>query len=379
MPPPQIEHPTDRFTLHKVRMPPAPSFPSRNGYIVAGVLLALVWLLSVLAPVLAPFIAAAIVAYILNPLVIRLCALKVRAWHAPRTLASAVVILLLLVLGVGLALIVLPVLRTEAQLLQARLPALLEQVNTVWLPWLKLHLGITIALDTDTLKSWIAGLSAGDDTLNRALSWVKTGSTALLGFVGTGVLAVVLAFYLLMDWPELMRRIQAFIPRRWEEISRSTLDECDAVIGQYLRGQLAVMLALCFYYSIALWVAGFDVALPVGVLTGLLIVIPYLGFAFGLLLALAAALLQFQGANGLIWVAVIYGFGQALEGFFLTPRWVGASLGLHPAAVIFALLAFGQLLGFVGVLLALPLAALVVVVGKRALTYYQQSDWYAQK
>jgi predicted PurR-regulated permease PerM len=133
------------------------------------------------------------------------------------------------------------------------------------------------------------------------------------------------------------------------------------------------------YYSVALWLAGFEVALPVGVLTGLLIVIPYLGFAMGLLLALAAAVLQFTGFSGLIWVGVIYGFGQVLEGFFLTPRWVGASLGLHPAAVIFALLAFGQLMGFAGVLLALPLAAVVVVVGKELLARYVGSDWYLRR
>jgi predicted PurR-regulated permease PerM len=108
-------------------------------------------------------------------------------------------------------------------------------------------------------------------------------------------------------------------------------------------------------------------------------IIPYLGFALGLLLALAAAVLQFTGFTGLIWVAVIYGFGQILEGFFLTPRWVGASLGLHPAAVIFALLAFGQLMGFSGVLLALPLAAVVVVVGKVALARYVTSAWYSER
>jgi predicted PurR-regulated permease PerM len=285
----------------------------------------------------------------------------------------------LIAVCIGLAFIVLPVLRTEANLLQARLPALIEQMNNVWLPWLKQHFGVSMALDTDSMKSWLASLSAGDDVVNHALALVKTGSSALLGFVGTAALGLILAFYLLMDWPDLTARLRVLVPKRWEDLFSGIAKECDAVLGQYLRGQLAVMLALCVYYSAALWIAGFDVALPVGVLTGLLIIIPYLGFAFGLLLALAAALLQFQGLNGVVWVAAIYGLGQILEGFFLTPRWVGASLGLHPAAVIFALLAFGQLLGFAGVLLALPLAAVLVVVGKRALAHYQQSAWYAHK
>jgi predicted PurR-regulated permease PerM len=222
-------------------------------------------------------------------------------------------------------------------------------------------------------------LSAGDDVLNHALNAVKTGGSAILGFVGTSLLALVLALYLLMDWTDIVARVQKLVPQRWKSLLGKLTTDCDRVLGQYLRGQLSVMLALCVYYSASLWLAGFDVALPVGVLTGLLMVIPYLGFAIGLLLALAAAVLQFDSYSGLIWVAAIYGFGQLLESFFLTPRWVGASLGLHPAAVIFALLAFGQLMGFTGVLLALPLAALVVVVGKAVLEKYVGSDWYRQK
>jgi predicted PurR-regulated permease PerM len=287
--------------------------------------------------------------------------------------------LLLVVVLVGVALIVVPVLRTEAALLQARLPALIEQANSSWLPWIKQHLGLTLSLDSAALKSWITGLSAGDDVVNHVLNAVKAGGTALLGFVGTALLALVLAFYLLMDWPDLVVRAKKLVPQRWSKLLAGITTDCDKVVGQYLRGQLAVMLALCVYYSTALWIAGFDVALPVGVLTGLLVVVPYLGFALGLLLALAAAVLQFAGLSGIVWVAIIYGFGQMLESFFLTPRWVGASLGLHPAAVIFALLAFGQLMGFAGVLLALPLAAVVVVVGKVALARYMNSAWYAQK
>lgn len=351
----------------------------RNWLLGIAALLAIAWLLGHLSPILTPFIAAAIVAYILNPIVLRLCAVKWGKKWMPRALASAVVMVLLIIVLIGLVLIVVPVLRTEAALLQARLPALIETANNVWLPWIKQHLGLTLSLDTANLKAWLTGLSAGDDVVNHALNALKTGGTALLGFVGTSLLALVLAFYLLMDWPDIVGRVKKLVPHRWSGLLGKLTGDCDRVLGQYLRGQLSVMLALCVYYSTALWVAGFDVALPVGVLTGLLIVIPYLGFAIGLLLALAAAVLQFTGFSGLIWVAVIYGFGQILEGFFLTPRWVGASLGLHPAAVIFALLAFGQLMGFTGVLLALPLAAVVVVVGKALLAHYVASDWYKRK
>jgi predicted PurR-regulated permease PerM len=350
--------------------------PLRTVLLVLASLAVLAWLIANLAPILTPFIAAAIVAYILNPLVLRLCALKLGKFRLPRVLASAIAMLGLLLLLIGLVLIVLPVLRTEASLLQARLPALIETAQIRWLPWLNQQLGTHIALDSSHLKAWLQSLSLGDDTVNHALDVLKNSGTALLGFVGTSVLATVLGFYLLMDLPKLTHNLRMVVPKRWAHELGVLTHECNRVLGQYLRGQLAVMLALCVYYSGALWLAGFDVALPVGVLTGLLIVVPYLGFASGLLLALMAAVLQFSGAQGLISVAVIYGFGQVLEGFFLTPRWVGASLGLHPAAVIFALLAFGQLMGFTGVLLALPLAAVVVVLGKAALNHYVDSDWY---
>jgi predicted PurR-regulated permease PerM len=356
-----------------------PSNIIRNWLLGIAGLLGFAWLLGHLSPILTPFIAAAIVAYILNPIVLRLCALSFKRKRLPRTLASALVMVLVLVCLIGVVLIVLPVLRTEAALLQTRLPSLIEQANNSWLPWIKQHLGVTLSLDTAAFKQWMTGLSAGDDVVNHALTVVKAGGTALLGFVGTSLLALILAFYLLMDWPDIVARVNKLVPQRWDALLRTLAADCDRVLGQYLRGQLSVMLALCVYYATALWLAGFDVALPVGVLTGLLIVIPYLGFALGLLLALAAAVLQFAGMGGVLWVAIIYGFGQILEGFFLTPRWVGASLGLHPAAVIFALLAFGQLMGFAGVLLALPLAAVVVVVGKVALAQYVDSDWYAQK
>ena len=137
----------------------------------------------------------------------------------------------------------------------------------------------------------------------------------------------------------------------------SFFDECDAVLGQYLRGQLLVMVALAVYYAVALTVVGFDLALPVGVFTGLAVAIPYVGFGLGLALALLAALLQFASLTGVLLVAAVYGLGQLLESFVLTPRLVGERIGLGPLAVIFALMAFGQLFGFVGVLIALPASA----------------------
>ncbi|MFI4941409.1 MAG: AI-2E family transporter, partial [Burkholderiales bacterium] len=185
-------------------------------------------------------------------------------------------------------------------------------------------------------------------------------------------------FYLLLDWHPLLARLKNGIPRRWAGRVTGFALEADGLLAQYLRGQLTVMLVLAAYYSIALTLCGFDVAMPVGLITGLLVFIPYLGFGLGLTLALMAAVLQFDGLHGLISVAIVYGFGQILEGFFLTPRLVGERIGMHPLAVIFALLAFAQLFGFVGVLVALPTSAIVMVAIKHLRRHYLNSSFYTR-
>ena len=157
------------------------------------------------------------------------------------------------------------------------------------------------------------------------------------------------------------------------------IKETDNLLAQYLRGQLSVMFILAVYYSSALGLAGFSVALPVGILTGVLVFIPYIGFGFGLCLAIIGAVLQFDLMHGLLMVAVIYGIGQVVEGFYLTPRLVGERIGLPPLAVIFALLAFGQLFGFIGVLLALPASAITSVAYKHLRALYYQSPFYTAK
>jgi predicted PurR-regulated permease PerM len=185
-------------------------------------------------------------------------------------------------------------------------------------------------------------------------------------------------FYLLLDWHPVLTRVQNVIPRRWVGKVVGLGHEVDGLLAQYLRGQLAVMLALSIYYSVALAIGGFDVAVPVGVITGLLVFIPYIGFGLGLILALIAALLQFEGLHGLLLVAGIYGAGQVIESFILTPRLVGERIGLHPLTVIFALLAFGHLFGFVGVLLALPASAILAVALRHLRIQYINSSFYRQ-
>jgi predicted PurR-regulated permease PerM len=154
------------------------------------------------------------------------------------------------------------------------------------------------------------------------------------------------------------------------------LQEADAVLGQYIRGQLSVMGVLAVYYAVALRLFGLELALPIGVFTGLAMCIPYLGYGVGLILAVLAGLLQMEPMQAGLMILVVYGLGQLLESFVLTPRLVGERIGLHPLAVIFALLAFGQFLGFVGVLIALPASAVVLVAWRRLCRHYMASPLY---
>jgi predicted PurR-regulated permease PerM len=335
--------------------------------------LAVLLLLWLLTPVLTPFVAAAIIGYMLNPGVDWMEQRRI-----PRVLAVLIAMIGVGVLIAALLLIVLPVLAEELPLLRERLPALLQKIDAAIGPWLR-QMGVGARLDFAALQKLVATtLAAGDGATTALLKWLRIGGSALLGWAGTLFLIPFVLFYLLLDWHRVIHRTGDSVPRRWQGLVADIAIEVDSLLAQYLRGQMLVMFLLAAYYSVALTVAGFDVALPVGMLTGLLVFIPYIGFGLGLALAIIAAILQFDGWNGLIAVAVIYGFGQFIESFFLTPRLVGERIGLHPLTVIFALLASGQLFGFVGVLLALPASAILSVVFGRVRRHYLNSSFYNQ-
>src|SRR5205085_2496518 len=244
-------------------------------------------------------------------------------------------------------------------------------------PWLS-QFGINVTLDIDSIKPLVLKyLDANvEEWLARLLSSARIGGSIMLTLIGTAVLVPVVLFYLLMDWPRVVARVQGLVPPRVRPSFDAFMDDCDTVLGQYLRGQLLVMLGMAAFYSVGLALFRFELAVPVGVFTGLAMFIPYLGFGLGMLLALLAGVLQFADWYGLIAVAVVYGFGQMLEGFFLTPRLVGERIGLSPLAVIFALLAFGHLFGFAGVLVALPASAVLVVAVARLRGWYLGSRLY---
>jgi predicted PurR-regulated permease PerM len=265
----------------------------------------------------------------------------------------------------------------EWPLLQQQLPLLLDKLGDAINPLLS-QLGLNVSLDLRDLKSQlVAYLSANrEDWWAPLMSSIKLGGSVALAVMGYAVLVPVALFYMLYDWTRLVNSVVELVPPSWRERFDSFMHDCDQVLGEYLRGQLLVMLALAVFYAAGLALFGLDLALPIGVFTGLAVFVPYLGFGVGLLLALLAGLLQFASTQAVVMVAVVFGLGQLIESFVLTPRLVGERIGLHPLAVILALMAFGQVLGFVGVLMALPASAVLLVALRRLRQHYLQSDLY---
>ncbi|MCX7156622.1 MAG: AI-2E family transporter [Rhodocyclales bacterium] len=339
-------------------------------WIAAG--LAIAALLYALSPILTPFLLAGILAYICNPVTDR-----ITGWGVPRMLAVVLVMLALGALVAGLVLIVFPLLYEEAVVVAARLPEALTLANEKLAPWLRQHFGIKLRFDTATLQKLAAGnWDTVQVILERIYSSLKIGGVALVGLAVNLMLAPVVMFYLLLDWNGMMRRLGNVIPRPWHAKLITVANDIDTVLSQYLRGQILVMAILAAYYCVALWLAGIPSALSIGVVTGLLIFIPYLGYATGLILALLVATLQFAGWEPIIAVLIVYGIGQLLESFLLTPFLVGERIGLHPLAVIFALMAFGQLFGFFGILAALPASAALLVGLREVRALYLASRFY---
>jgi predicted PurR-regulated permease PerM len=336
---------------------------------VAGLVL---WVLS---PVLMPFVVAAVLAYVLSPLVKGL--LRISAGALPVLLAVGVVELLFLIVALAILLLVVPILAKELPLMREQLPGLLLKAQAVLAPWLK-ELGIEMALDPASLKAFIIKYfnTSVEDSLDGWLTSLRIGGSVALAVVGNVILIPVALFYLLADWDRFVAHVVGLVPQRMRPGFDGFVAEVDEVLGQYLRGQLTVMVILAVFYSAGLALFGLDLALPIGVFSGLAVVIPYLGFGVGLVLALLAGLLQFAAWKAAVMVAVVFGLGQLLEGFVLTPRLVGERIGLHPLAVIFALLAFGQVFGFVGVLVALPASAILLVCLRRARQRYLASQLF---
>jgi len=366
---PRVESPADETVVVRPRRHPLA--PKQYLWIVGAcvvIVLALRWLGSVLTP----FLIGAILAYLGRPAVNR-----AEKRGVPRSLATLLVMLFIAILLAGLFLVLIPLVQSEVVSITRRLPDLFAQFTDRVAPFLQDKFGITVALDFDSIRTFISdNAQEARDVSMRLLSGVRKGSAIVLSLLVNLALIPVVMFYLLRDWNMILGRLDDLLPRRWGAKVRSVAREVDGVLAEFLHGQLLVMLALATYYSVALSIARLDHAVAIGILTGVLVFIPYVGFGLGFLLGLTAAILEFHGWPGFFAVLAVYAVGQLLESYVLVPFLVGDRIGLHPLAVIFALLAFGDLFGFAGVLMALPVSAMLLVGLRHLRRAYVDSPVY---
>jgi predicted PurR-regulated permease PerM len=348
---------------------------SDNRWAIFALLLAFV--LYQLRPILTPFLVAAILAYICDPLVGKLSFTGIKKFKLGRTLATAIVIFGLFA-GITLVILILiPLLQKQSALIVERLPTLIENFRTYAEPWLKTNLGIDFVIDFGEIQQIVT--QHWKETSNILSSLLKTAGNqglALIGMIANLILLPVVLFYLLRDWDALVEKIAELIPREWLTKTTTIIKEIDQVLAEFLRGQLSVMAALCAFYSFGLWLAGLEMALSIGFIAGLLSFVPYLGFAIAFIMAVLLALLQFSSLSEVVPVLLVFGVGQVVESYLLTPFLVGDRIGLHPVVVIIALLAGGQLFGFAGVLLALPVSAAIAVGLRHSKQSYLDSETY---
>lgn len=340
-----------------------------SGVIVTGVLVYL------LAPVITPFLMGALLAYLGDPLADRLETKKLS-----RTLSVIIVFVVIFLVVLLVPIVLLPLIEQQVSALAANFPKYIDWVQQNVVPFISQTLNVDpTVLNTDTIKQSIVGSwrEVGGFAGN-IVSGISKSGMVLLAWVANLVLVPVVTFYLLRDWDVLIDKIHKLLPRNSEPTVVKLAKESDDVLGQFLRGQLTVMVVLGFIYTMGLWIVGLDLALLVGMVAGLVSFVPYLGFIVGIVLAGIAAIMQFGDMTYLFYVLIVFGIGQAFEGMLLTPLLVGDKIGLHPVAVIFAVMAGGQLFGFVGVLLALPVAAIIVVLLRHMHELYKTSEIYGE-
>ena len=343
---------------------------------VLGAIALFGYIIYLLMPVIAPFIAAFLLAYLINPLVTRMA-----KYNMPRWLTISLVFLgIMLAIGLGTWYLA-PLLWEQIGYASKNIPEVLRWFNHTAIPWVEKSFNLTLdRVNNDELSNAVMDYLQTNDSVDSAQSIVYRIAQSGLSIMHTGgllLLIPVITFYFLLDWNNMIWRLQLLIPRQIEPTVVSIAKECHAVLGAFVKGQLLVMLLLGIVYAVGLQIIGIEVGLIIGLIAGLCSIIPYLGFAAGIIAAFAASLLQY----GLDWVhlllvLVVFMIGQVIESYILQPFLLGDKIGLSPVAVVFAVLAGAQLYGFVGMLIALPVAAVLVVLLRHLYQTYEQSVFY---
>ncbi len=335
------------------------------------------WVVGLLAPILTPFVLALALAWLGDPLVDR-----IEATGRSRNTGVILVFVAMVLVITALLLVLVPMIERQITTLLQAAPQAQAWLMQTAIPWVEQKTGMEVMpwLDPERLIEWVRShwQQAGGVAATFFGYVSRSGFTVVTWVVNIALLPI-LAFYFLRDWDKLVERVASLIPRNQVGTITALARESNDVLGAFIRGQFLVMIALGVIYAAGLSLVGLKLGLLIGLVAGLISFIPYLGATTGIVLAVAAALVQAQGFDLklLVLVGVVFTVGQLLESYVLTPRIVGDKIGLHPVAVIFAVMAGGQLFGFLGMLLALPVAAVSNVLLRYAHQRYRQSDLYA--
>ncbi len=349
----------------------------RRIFILAGIALIL-WVLYLLKPVVLPFIGAFLIAYLFSPLVDKLHKIGLPRWMS----------ISFVFVGIGVVVTIaiwylMPLVWKQLMYAKTSIPAGVHWVNYTFLPWLSHTFNLVpMEIDTDQISKAVMDYIQTNYSADSIQSVVLKVAQSGLNFIqigGTVVLIPIIAFYFLLDWDRMLESLRRLIPRPYEESTLKIVGECHSVLGAFVKGQFLVMFLLGVVYAVGLQLIGLEVGLIIGMIAGLASIIPYLGFAVGIIAAVIATLFQF----GIDWmqlvlVGVVFMIGQAIEGYVLQPFLLGDKIGLSPVAVVFAVLAGAQLAGFLGMLIALPVAAIIVVLLRHARDCYEKSRIYGQ-
>lgn len=334
------------------------------------IVVSVIALIYFLGPILAPFLIGAAIAYLGNPLVE-----KLQRRGLSRTWAVSLVFTVFGLLTIALVLIIIPLLLKQIELFEEKAPQIIDWGQEQLLPWLQDRLNLDKNFfDPDKIKQMLViKFQSSANLIGPVLEQISKSSLMFLSWIASLVLIPVVAFYLMRDWNELLQNIRMLLPKKAEARVVYLAQQCDEVLGAFLRGQFLVMISLGTVYASGLALVGLDLAFLIGLLSGLASIVPYLGFIVGIIAASIAALFQFNDWFHLLAVWGVFAVGQMIEGMILTPWLIGGRIGLHPVAVIFAILAGGQLFGFVGILLALPVAAVTVTLFRHLHQQYSSS------
>lgn len=334
-----------------------------------GLIIGLVLFLYFLGPILPPFLIGFIIAYLGNPLVNLLQRAKIS-----RTVSAVFVFLFLFGLIVGIFLLVIPILQEELVELFNTIPGFVTWAQQSLVPWLNGQFGLQESLNPETIKKVITGnLPQTGNVLITVWKTLSVSGIALLNTIISILLVLVVTFYLLRDWDLVWKNMQTLIPKSLRSQVIHFVKECNEVMGGFFRGQVLVILALSVIYAVGLWIAGLSTALIIGVLSGIINIVPYLGMIIGLIVASIAMLVQYHDWMHVIYALIVFGVGKLMDDMVLTPNLVGDRIGLHPVVVIFAILAGGHLFGLLGILLALPVASLILVLIRHLRYYFTHS------